>query len=166
MAKTASASDGGVDKLATSFEENVRIVEPLTIVDAAEDIVVPIPSPSLEVDAAVTEIEEPQPVTPSPLADVSPLTRGVASPGDANDDSSDDDLDNWVAFSEFEKQQDHSTKPKDDTAPPPAAAAPADAKLDAAPATAPAAVAVAAPIESSATTTTPSESAPPPETRS
>lgn len=90
-----------VDTLASDFKESVRIVEPLSIGDAeAHDVIVPIPSPSLEVDAAVTEIDEPQPVTPN----VTPLQPRTGQ--EALDESSDEDeFGDWVDFSVYDRQQ-------------------------------------------------------------
>lgn len=95
--KDKEAGKTEVDKLSESFKESVRIVEPL------RDVVVPIPSPSLEVDAAVTEIEEPSPVTPSVLTPLQ--THSVPTRAEGGDESSDEDnVDNWVAFEEYEKK--------------------------------------------------------------
>ncbi len=98
---TTTSTAAAVDRLSSDFKESVRIVEPLSIGDAeAHDVVVPIPSPSLEVDAAVTEIDEPQPVTPN-VTPLQPRT-GTEAPDDSSDE---DELGEWVEFSEFDKQQ-------------------------------------------------------------
>lgn len=97
-ADSGSLKEAEEDRLAVRLKEDMQLVEQLSIAEADANAIVPIPSPSLEVDAAVTEIDEPQPVTPSVLATVSPLNRDVASPGTDTDESSDDDLGEWVTF--------------------------------------------------------------------
>lgn len=86
-----------VDKLADGLR-NVEIVEEVPAVEPLavdEEVITPVPTPTppptLEVDAAaaVTEIEEPRPVTPG---------IGLLKNDAVADDSSDDEVGDWVAF--------------------------------------------------------------------
>ncbi len=94
-----SARTAEIEKLTSGFHDSVQIVEPLSVMEGADDVIVPIPSPSLEVDAAVTEIEEPRPLTPAVLAEkhnVSSLKNNTVV--DHDDSSDEDELGEWVAF--------------------------------------------------------------------